>query len=191
MVEKLSSKDPISLARVHRGSYYLTSGRLKGNRKCRKLKVMKNRRKRSRESGRTTTQHVMTMETTMRRKNHDLSQCAMCKRWMWQHRTDYEECNTTRTLTCSCCASCWLCGSWFFTLSLLSDASTSSKMVLFVNCSFTTQTQHQAQSSFLLDVVVRLCPVIVHSICIPNSCIFLISKTGLLRCCLYTPRRLQ
>ena len=37
------------------------------------------------------------------------------------------------------------------------------------------------QSSFLLDVVVRLCPVIVHSICIPNSCIFLIAKTGLLR----------
>ena len=25
---------------------------------------------------------------------------------------------------------------------------------------------------FFLDVVVRLCPVIVHSICIPNSCIF-------------------
>ena len=56
---------------------------------------------------------------------------------------------------------------------------------------FATQTQHQVQSSFLLDVVVRLCPVIVHSLCIPNSCIFLISTTGLLRCCLYTPRRLQ
>ena len=39
----------------------------------------------------------------------------------------------------------------------------------------------QVQSSFLLDVVVRLCPVIVHSICIPNSCIFLIAKTGLFR----------
>ena len=49
---------------------------------------------------------------------------------------------------------------------------------------FTTQTQHQVQSSFLLDVLVRLCPVIVHSICIPNSCIFLIAKTSLLRCCL-------
>ena len=41
------------------------------------------------------------------------------------------------------------------------------------------------QSSFLLDVVVRLCPVIVHSICIPNSCIFLTAKTCVLRCCLY------
>ena len=52
-------------------------------------------------------------------------------------------------------------------------------------------TQHQVQSSFLLDVLVRQCPVIVHSLCIPNSCIFHISKTGLLRCCLYPPRRLQ
>ena len=51
---------------------------------------------------------------------------------------------------------------------------------------FTTHTQHQVQSSFLLDVVVRLCPVIVNSICIPNSCILHIAKTGLLRCCLYT-----
>ena len=44
---------------------------------------------------------------------------------------------------------------------------------------FTTHTQFQVQSSFLLDVVVRLCPVIVNSICIPNSCIFHIAKTGL------------
>ena len=29
---------------------------------------------------------------------------------------------------------------------------------------FTTHTQYQVQSSFLLDVVVRLCPVIVNSI---------------------------
>ena len=50
---------------------------------------------------------------------------------------------------------------------------------------FTTHTQYQVQSSFLLDVAVRLCPVIVHSICIPNSCVFHIAKTGLLRCCLY------
>ena len=34
---------------------------------------------------------------------------------------------------------------------------------------FTTQTQHQVQSSFLMDVVVRLCPVIVHSNCSHNS----------------------
>ena len=56
---------------------------------------------------------------------------------------------------------------------------------------FTTHTQYHVQSSFsslLLDVVVRLCPVIVHSICMPNSCIFHIAKTGLLKCCLYTLR---
>ena len=43
---------------------------------------------------------------------------------------------------------------------------------------FTTHTQFQIQSSFLLDVVVRLCPVIVNSICFPNSCIFHIAKKG-------------
>ena len=42
-----------------------------------------------------------------------------------------------------------------------------------------------------VDLVLRvvngvLVAVIVHSICIPNSCIFQIAKTGLLRCCLYT-----
>ena len=50
---------------------------------------------------------------------------------------------------------------------------------------FTTHPQHQVQNSFLLDVVVRLCPDIVNSICIPIFCILLIAKTGLVRCCLY------
>ena len=54
---------------------------------------------------------------------------------------------------------------------------------------FTTHSQYQVQSSFLLDVVVRLCSVIVNSICIPSSCLFHIAKTGLLRCCLYSFRR--
>ena len=38
MWEKDSSLDPISLARVHRGSYYLTSGKMKGKRTCLKDK---------------------------------------------------------------------------------------------------------------------------------------------------------
>ena len=50
---------------------------------------------------------------------------------------------------------------------------------------FTTHTQFQVQSSFLLDVAVRLGPVIVNSYRIPNSCMFHIAKTGPLRCCLY------
>ena len=49
---------------------------------------------------------------------------------------------------------------------------------------FTTHTQFQVQSYFLLDVVVRLCPVIVNSNCIPNSGMFDIAKAGPLRCCL-------
>ena len=44
---------------------------------------------------------------------------------------------------------------------------------------------------FLLNVVVRLCPVIVNSNCIPISCMFHIAKTGPLKCRLHTPRRLQ
>ena len=56
---KDSSVDPISLARVHRGSYYLTLGKLKGSRNC--LRMMRNERrkvkmmKRSRKSERTLT----------------------------------------------------------------------------------------------------------------------------------------
>ena len=50
---------------------------------------------------------------------------------------------------------------------------------------FTMHTQFQVQSSFFLDVVVRPCPVIVNSNCIPNLCMFHIAKTGPLRCCLY------
>ena len=45
--------------------------------------------------------------------------------------------------------------------------------------------------SFLLDVVVRLCLVIVNSDCSHNSCILHIAKTGPLKCCPYTSRRLQ
>ena len=97
----------------------------------------------------------------------------------------------TATRTFTCCPSvsrhCWVsCASclmflWIlvFTLSLVSDVYTST---LFHHAYAIPSTKF-----FLLDVVVRLCPVIVNSICIPNSCIFHISKTGLLRCCLDTP----
>ena len=56
---------------------------------------------------------------------------------------------------------------------------------------FTANTQFQAQSFIFLNMVVRLCLVIINSICIPKFCIFCIAKTGPLRCCLYTLRRLQ
>ena len=50
-------------------------------------------------------------------------------------------------------------------------------------CFYTSTSFHHAYAIpntkfFLLDVVVRLCPVIVTSICIPNSCIFHIAKKG-------------
>ena len=70
-----------------------------------------------------------------------------------------------------------------FTLSLVSDVST-----FIVNCISPRIRNTKCRVFFLLDVVVRLCPVIVHLICIPNSCIFHIAKKGLLRCCLYIVR---
>ena len=56
---------------------------------------------------------------------------------------------------------------------------------------FTTHTQHQVQSSFLLDVVVRLCPVIVNSICIPNSFRISHREKGSFEVLYLHPRRLQ
>ena len=71
-----------------------------------------------------------------------------------------------------------------FTLSLVSDVSPFNRKVLYVNLIPNT-------SYFLLDVVVRLCPVIVNSNCIPNSCMFHIAKTGPSRCCLHISRRVK
>ena len=79
--------------------------------------------------------------------------------------TDHEDCNTTHTLTCS-------------PMFEVAANIVGFRVVLRV------------------DLVLRivngvLVAVIVHSICIPNSCIFHFTETGLLRCCLYTPRLLQ
>ena len=55
--EKFLSIGPISLARVHRDIYYLTSRKMKGRRKCWKIKMKKRRKvkvmKRSRKSEKT------------------------------------------------------------------------------------------------------------------------------------------
>ena len=53
---------------------------------------------------------------------------------------------------------------------------------------FTTQTQHQVQSSSLLDVVVRRCPVHRPLNLYPKFLHISHRETGLLRCCLYTER---
>ena len=98
---------------------------------------------------------------------------------------DYEDSNTTRTLTCSCCACVDSLHLGFHVV--IGVGRLNVQQDGFIRqLHFTKHTQHQVQSSFLLDVVLRLCPVIVNSICIPNSCIFLTAKTCVLRCCLYT-----
>ena len=66
-----------------------------------------------------------------------------------------------------------------------------------VSCSETPQTQYQVQISFLLDFVVHFCTCsqIVFCdrqfICSQIVAHFCIAKTGHLRCCLHTLRRLQ
>ena len=78
MLEKDSSVDPISLAKQHRGSYYLTSGKLKGSRNC--LRLMRNERrkmkvmKRSRKSEETLTSCMEEMRQTL-----GLEPCDVCK----------------------------------------------------------------------------------------------------------------
>ena len=82
--------DPISLARVQRGSYYLTSVKFKGRRNC--LRMMKNERrkmkvmKRSRKSEKTFTSCVDGMRQTL---GH-LEPCDVCKR-MSVTTQDYED----------------------------------------------------------------------------------------------------
>ena len=101
---------------------------------------------------------------------------------------------TTRTFTCSpsvsrhcwvSCASCWcFSGSWF---SRCHWCWTSHRSAGWF---YTSTAFHHAYAiltaKFFPSGCCRLCLVIVNSICIPNSCIFHIAKTGLLRCCLYT-----
>ena len=97
-----------------------------------------------------------------------LSQCAMCKGWVWQQQNR----------------------DWLRRLQHYAHAH------VFPKCFKSLAHFVGFRVVRRVDLVLRvvngvLVAVIVHSICIPNSCIFHIAKTGLLRCCLYTPRRLQ
>ena len=79
VLEKDSSVDPISLAKHHKGSYYLTSVKLKGSSNC--LRLMRNERrkmkvmKRSRKSEETLTSCMDEMRQTL---GH-LEPCDVCK----------------------------------------------------------------------------------------------------------------
>ena len=89
-------------------------------------------------------------------------------------------------LTCQCsCALCWRCsGSWWS------------------RCHWCRARFHHADAipsveSFLLDVAVHFCTCSQTVFCdrqilsVANYCTLCIAKTGHLRCCLYTTRRLQ
>ena len=55
--------------------------------------------KRSKKSERTlnSCMHVDNHGIEWDKRPKILSQCTMCKKWVWQHKTDYEDCHTTRT----------------------------------------------------------------------------------------------
>ena len=141
VLEKDSSVDSISLAKYHRGFYYLTLGKLKGSRN--RLRLMRNERrkmkvmKRSRKSEETLTSCMDEMRQTL---GH-LEPCDVCKEWVWQHKT-------TKTSNCAyihvlpkCVTSLlgFMCFVLMFLwilvskLSLVSDVSPFSRKVLHVN----------------------------------------------------------
>ena len=158
--EKFLSLDPISSATVRKAVNNLTTGKMKGRRKCWKIKMKKRRKvklmKRSRKSERT-------LNSCMRHgDDHGLGSDANTNILGMsvttaETETDFEDCNNY------------------------------AHAHVFSKCFKSLHTL----LGFVLCFVLILCFVIVHSICIPNSCIFHVAKTGLLRCCLYTPRRLQ
>ena len=131
---------PHLLGEVHRGSHYLSSGKLRGRRNC--LKVMKNEKrkikvmKRSRKSERTLPSCMHGDDHGMEWGAHsNILSHAMCAR---------NECGNTeqglrRLQHYAQSHVFWSLLSFMlwilvFTLSLVLDASTSSKMVSFVNC---------------------------------------------------------
>ena len=130
---KFLSSDPISSARVRSDISYLTSGKMKGRRKCWKIKMKKRKvklMKKSRKSERTLNScmrhgddHGMEWDANA----NTLSHCAMCKGWVWQQHNRGLTRKTATLRACSrvpqvflsrcthcwvsCYASCWSCAS--------------------------------------------------------------------------------
>ena len=160
--EKFLSLDPISSARVHRVICYFTSGKMKGRRTCRKIRMKKGRKVKlmiwSRKSERSLNScvrhgddHGMEWDANA----NILSRCAMCKGWVWQQ---LKQRLTTKT-DCNNYAHAHVCPKCFKSLHTL--------------------------LGFVLCFVLILCFVSLmvflslwSSIRIPNSCIFHIAKTG-------------
>ena len=98
-----------------------------------------------------------------------LERHAMCKKWVWQHWT-----RTTKTATLRARSRVHVVFRLDVSLDLgfhvvIGVGRLNVQQDGFIcQLHFTTHTQYQVQSSFLLNVVVRFCPVIVNSICIPK-----------------------
>ena len=100
----------------------------------------------------------------------------VCKEWVWQR---------SPSVSRHCRASCALCWTWFSRCHWCRTSHRSARRFFKCQLHFTTHKQFHVQSSFLQNVAVRFWPVIVNSICIPNSsfstfCEFLRRPPGVL-----------
>ena len=182
VLEKDSSVDPISLAKCTGDLTTLTSGNCKVEGSAWGWWRMRGGRW-SDEEVKEVRENAHFIHTWrwpwdgMRQTLEHLEPCDVCKEWVWQQREnkDWEDFHNYAHIhvfmLCFVLMFLWI---WF---SHCHWCRTPQRPAggFIRQLHFTTHTQHQ--SSFLLDVVVRLCPVMVHSVCIPNSCIFHIAKT--------------
>ena len=151
---------PHLLARVHRGSYCLTSGKMKGRRKCWKIKMKKRRKVKLTKKVKEVRDNAQLMHATwwwpwdgMRRKRKPLE--PMCDVQRMSVTTAKQRLTTkTATLrTCSCVPQVF----W------VAAHSVGFRVVLRVGLVL------RVVNGVLVDVI-------AHSISIPNSCIFHIAK---------------
>ena len=104
---------------------------------------------------------------------------------MTTQNKDYEDCNATRTLTCSCW--CFVLFLWILAFTLLLVGRLNVQQEGFISqLHFTTHTQHQVQSSFLSGCCSPTLSCHRPLNPYPKFLHIFIAKTGLLRCCLYT-----
>ena len=106
-VEEGFVNGPHLLGEVHKGSYYLTSVKLKGRRNC--LRMMRNEEE---DEGDGEVKDVRENAHFMHGRDETNTRTflshAMCAKNECdsKDRTRTKKTNTTRTFTCSCCASC-------------------------------------------------------------------------------------
>ena len=125
----------------------------------------------------------------------NLEPCDVCKEWVWQRKTTKTNNYTHIHVFTKCVTSLsgFMCFVLIlvFTLSLVSDVSPFSKKVWYVNFISPRILNFPSTKFFSSGCCSPTLSCHRQLNLYPKSCIFHIAKTGLLRCCLYTSRRVQ